>query len=569
MNKKQSKERMDSVGQEEIAADQNAEGQSMPSEERKTKKNKKYFFFGGICVLLIAALAVFLLYENSRVYKECYVEAGVEVTAQDFLKNPDEQAYFTQDSDVIDTTIPGEYHVKIKTGLFSHGSNLYITDTISPEGEPVKINLEMGETCEADVFVSDIMDATQVEVTYVEEPDFTRSGKQNVEVMLTDSGGNSVTVTSELFVSQVVSELTVEAGSRPPVLKDFVIEGESSEFITNIDVLDYTVPADKIVRLRVDGVDYEVTMHIVDTVAPEVEVKNIRSFTLLPREAEDFILSIDDVTEVRTEFVEEPDLTHVGEQTVEICVTDAGGNETIKTVKLTLEEDVEAPVINGVTDLNVLIGDSVSYKKNVTVTDNCLEGLNFTVDNSAVNLNAEGTYPITYIAKDFAGNETRATANITVRPKVYDEREIYAVADSILASIITPDMSPEQKLEAIYSYNQSHIAYVSHSDKGNWVKAAYEGLIDGRGDCYVYASAAKVLLTRAGIANMDIAKIPTKTSHYWNLVNLGDGWYHFDTTPRTAGHPHICMWTEAQLMEYSAAHYNSHNYDHSLYPEVN
>lgn len=533
------------------------------------KSKRMKIAVGGIGILLIAALGVFLSFENSKVYKECYVEAGVEVKAQDFLTDPTQEAYFTQDSDVVDITVPGAYHMKIKTGYFTHSSVLYITDTIVPKGEPVKVNLELGDRCGADAFVSDIVDATQVEISYVEQPDFDMPGKQSVEVLLTDLGGNQSTIVSELFVSQVVSELTVEAGSRPPKLEDFVIEGESSKFLVNISSFDYTVPADKHVKLRVDGEDYEVVMHIVDTVAPEVEVKDIRSFTLLPKEPEDFILSIDDVTEVETDFVKEPDLTYVGEQTVEIRVTDAGGNETVKNAKLTLEKDLEAPVITGVADLNVFVGDAVSYKKNVTVTDNCPEGLKLTVDNSAVNLSAEGTYPITYIAKDYAGNETTAEANITVRPRVYDMYEVYALADEVLARIITPDMSGEQKLEAIYSYNQSHIAYISHSEKDNWVKAAYEGLVDGRGDCFVYASTAKALLTRAGITNMDIAKIPTRTSHYWNLVNLGDGWYHFDTTPRTSGHPHICMWTEAQLMEYSAAHYNSHNYDHSLYPEVN
>lgn len=67
---------------------------------------------------------------------------------------------------------------------------------------------------------------------------------------------------------------------------------------------------------------------------------------------------------------------------------------------------------------------------------------------------------------------------------------------------------------------------------------------------------------------MDIAKIPAKTLHYWNLVDLGEGWFHFDTTPRT-DHPTIFMWTDAQMMDYSVRHNNSHNYDHDSYPAVN
>lgn len=533
------------------------------------KKAKKYLWAMGTILLLATGTAAFFLYENSRVYKTCYVEAGIEVTAQDFLKNPEDQAYFAEDSDVIDSSVPGEYHLKIRTGYFTHESTLYITDTIAPQGEPVKVNLEMGGECGAEAFVSRITDATQVEISYGKQPDFASPGRQDIEIVLTDLGGNQQVVVSELFISQVVTELTVEAGSMPPELKDFVIEAEEAELLTEIGSWDYAVLGDRIVELRVDGVDYEATMHVVDTIAPEMELRDISDFALLPKTVEDFIISVEDVTEVETAFVSEPDFTVAGEQTVEIRATDAGGNETVKTAKLILEKDVEAPVISGVADMNVVIGDSVAYRKNVKVTDNCPEGLNLTVDSSAVNLNAEGTYPVTYIARDLAGNETIATANVTVRPRVYDVNEVYALADGVLAGIIAPGMSPEQKLEAIYSYVQSHVAYISHSDKGNWVKAAYEGLVEGRGDCYVYASTAKALLTRAGITNLDIAKIPSGTSHYWNLVDVGYGWYHFDTTPRRPDHPHICMWTEAQLMEYSAAHNNCHNYDHSLYPAVN
>lgn len=547
-----------------------SEGQKKQG-QKKNRKLKKFVWISGISLLLIiaAATAAFFVHEYGRVYKTCYAEAGVEVTVQDFLKEPDEAAYFEEGSDAVDTAVPGEYHVKVKTGYFAHESTLYITDTIAPQGAPVKVNLEMGAECGADAFVSDILDATRVEVSFGRQPDFAAPGRQEIEVVLTDLGGNRATVTSELFISQVVPELTVEAGSEPPQLRDFVIEGEAAEFLTDIASYDYTALADRTVRLRVDGIDYEVVMHIVDTVAPRLELQDVSGFALLPREVEDFVLSVEDVTEVRTEFVKEPDLTAAGEQTVEIRAVDAGGNETVGSAKLTLEKDVEAPAISGVADISVIVGGSVSYRKNVTVTDNCPEGLELTVDSSAVNLSAEGTYPITYVARDLAGNETTASANVIVRPRTYDVNEVYALADGVLARITTPDMSPEQKLEAIYSYNQSHISYISHSDKGNWVKAAYEGFVDGRGDCYVYACTAKALLDRAGITNMDIAKIPSRTSHYWSLVDVGYGWYHFDTTPRRADHPHICMWTEAQLMEYSEAHSGSHNYDHSLYPAVN
>lgn len=529
---------------------------------------KKYLLPSGIAIVFLAAALFFFLSENGRVYKECHAEAGVEVSIQDFLKKADETAFFTEESDTIDVASPGEYHVVIQTGWFPHKSTLYITDSIAPQGSPVKLNLEMGKKAEAASFVTGIMDATKVEAAFMEEPDFAKVGAQEVKIMLTDAGGNQTEIDAELFISQVVSELFVEAGSGPPKLEDFVIEGENAEFLSKINAYNYTVPADKKVSLKVDGTVYEVMMHIVDTILPVVEVQDIQGFTLLPRKAEDFLISIKDETKTEVCFVKEPNIEAEGEQIVEIRVTDAGGNETVAPAKLTLQKDTEPPVINGAADLYLFIGSSVSYKKNITVTDNCLEGLTLTVDNRAVNLNEEGDYPVIYTAKDFAGNETSVSVHVYVKERTYSEEAVYALADEALARIITPEMQPLEKVQAIFNYNKSHIGYISHSEKESWVRAAYEGLADCKGDCYVYACTAKVLLTRAGIANLDIAKIPTKTSHYWNLVNLGEGWYHFDTTPRH-DHPTIFMWTEAQLMEYSANHYGSHNYDHSLYPEVN
>lgn len=544
-------------------------GENAAEQKTVSGKKRKRILGGVLLLLLLAGVAAVGIYENNRVYHTCCAEAGVEVTVQDFLKKADEQAYFTDDSEAIDIACPGTYHVKIKTGLLTHNSILYITDSIAPEGKPVRVSLEIGRECEAEAFVSDITDATEVSVSYIRQPDFTRPGTQEVSVMLTDLGGNETEVDAELFVLQVVEELTVEAGSGPPALKDFVIEGERAEFLSRIASYDYAVPADHTVSLKVDGIVYEAVMHIVDTIPPKVTVQDLQTFTLLPRKAEDFIVSVEDVTEVTAAFIKEPDVTLPGEQTVDISVTDAGGNETVLSAGLLLEPDVEAPVIDGVADITVIAGSAVSYKKNVTVTDNCPEGLQLTIDNSAVNLGVEGAYPIIYTAKDYAGNETSVSATLTVLPKVYDEHEVYALADGVLAGIITPEMSPEDKLKAIYYYIQRHISYLNHSEKEGWVRAAYEGLVDGKGDCYVYACTAKVLLTRAGIVNMDIAKIPSRTQHYWSLVNLGDGWYHYDTTPRKSDHPIIIMWTDAQLMEYSARHYGSHNYDHTQYPAVN
>jgi hypothetical protein len=78
---------------------------------------------------------------------------------------------------------------------------------------------------------------------------------------------------------------------------------------------------------------------------------------------------------------------------------------------------------------------------------------------------------------------------------------------------------------------------------------------------------ARALLDAAGIKNMVIDTAPLRYIHYWNLVDIGEGWYHFDTTPRAAGGTFLYM-NDADIQEYSRNHQNSHIYDHDRFPGV-
>ena len=84
--------------------------------------------------------------------------------------------------------------------------------------------------------------------------------------------------------------------------------------------------------------------------------------------------------------------------------------------------------------------------------------------------------------------------------------------------------------------------------------ALNQGFTEGQGDCFVFFATSKALLTRAEIPNIDVVKSDTShSSHYWSLINCGDGWYHFDTTPRYGGGSFF-MLTDAEILEYSEAH---------------
>lgn len=562
----------EAVGEDPSAVPSGKMPTEKPDNAGKKKKGKRWIWAVFLTVLLAGgAIAGFWLYKDSLVYKENRVEAGVAISVGDFLKRKDESACFAEGSDTIDSSVPGKYNLKIKTGYVTCHCVLTIEDTIAPEVEVQPVNIEYGETCAAEDFVKNIADATEVTVSFAEEPDFTMEENQKVRIAVTDAGNNTTIAETEMTVSLVAPTLTVEAGSKAPVLSDFVLVGTGGKLITDVNRFDYSKVSSHNVSVELNGINYTTKMDIVDTVPPVFTVKDIEGYAIVERKPEDFVVSAEDVTEITWSFEEEPDFTLIGTQEVTIIAEDEGGNQAKQTASLTLKEDTEPPTITGAADMTVFVKAAVLYKKNVTAQDNCEEGLVLSVDSSAVNINVAGTYPVTYTATDCAGNSTSVSITLTVKERVYDENEVNAAADSVLAGILSEGMSQHDKALAIFNYVKRHVHYVNSSAKGNWVRAAYEGLVEGRGDCYVYACTSKVLLTRAGIPNMDIERIPSGTSmHYWNLVDIGDGWgwYHFDTTPRQ-DHPTIFLWNDAQITDYSNRHHNCHNYDRSLYPVIN
>ncbi len=531
---------------------------------------KKRFILLTLILLFAAAIGGYCYYEASNIYSDCYLEAGVSLTPDDFLKRPVKGAAFDQATQSIDTCIPGDYPVTIKAGFFTLHGNLHIQDTIAPYLETNNTISERDKKLLPDDFVKKVEDATELTVSYEKEPDFSALGDQKVSIKVTDLGENTTVSEAILTIIPIYTEVTLESGSPAPDVSFFTLGPCNATLATDLSELPFDTVADYNVNVTVDGKNYTSVLHVTDTTAPAVVTKDLASYTTIERTPEDFVESAEDMTSLTYAFTTAPDIQKEGRQEVSFTVTDEGGNETTCSAHLTLQADHEPPVLSGVVPLQAMVGDPIAYKKGITVTDNCEEGLALIVDNSKVDVNKEGTYPVIYTARDASGNEVSEETTITINPRQYDEGAVYAAADQIIASIIHEGMSGRDKVRAIYNYVTRNITFIEHADKVNLIQGAYAGLIAKKGDCYSFACASKVLFDRAGIHNEFISKVPprpTSSHHYWNIVNVGDGWYHFDATPRS-DHPMIFMWTDSQLTAYSDMHHNSHNYDRSLYSEV-
>lgn len=568
-------------------AGSNAARNTKRSEKRRRKQIRRLKLIALISTIALILVVSFgtLFYQMGYTYESRHVEAGTPITVETFLKRPDKDAYLKPDSDPFDSSVPGKYTVYVKAGMFTHECTLYVEDTQAPVVEVQDVNLAFGETCKPESFLKSVTDATQTTAKFVSQPDYASTQPQVISIAVSDAAGNVTNVQGTLNIFRIQPVITIEAGATAfPPITDYVISGRDVQIVDNatggpedLDPSLYEYGIDLMhvgtyeLPVSVDGVVHNVKVEIVDTQAPGIEVQNLTAYVGNVIDAREFVTIAYDVTgEVATSYETEPDFNREGTQTLVIIGTDPQGNIAKREVTLTLMKDTEPPVLQGVGDIHAWLGDSISYKSGVSVSDNSGREVDLQIDSSKVNTKAEGVYPVTYTATDSSGNVTTVTVNVTLEERVYSEEKLYALVDSALSTIINPSMSNYDKAKKIYDYIRSHVSYVDTSDKSDWVKAAYEGLTSGHGDCFTYACVAKAFLTRAGLKNMDIERIPEGDElHYWNLVDLedGHGWYHYDTTPRK-DHPYIFLWDDATIADYSIRHDNCHNYDKTKYPVI-
>lgn len=376
----------------------------------------------------------------------------------------------------------------------------------------------------------------------------------------------------------VYKEVFVEAGTSECDVSEFLKREESSAKFTEDSDFDARVPGDYPLKisatLPIFGEKiFDTVLHVQDTTAPEVTLAkdSVEMYTTAeaPTVA-DLIESINDVTNCTVDFKEPYDFTTQGEFDIEVVVTDTSGNQTIGTIPCKVIDDVTPPEIKGVEPLTIAQGDSVSYKKNIEVVDDHDDEPTLEVDSSGVNVDKRGTYSATYIATDAAGNVSKKTTSVKIvsaKITAATEETVNEMADNILADIITDGMSQLQKARAVFDWVVNNITYSETAGIDDVLSAAYKGMYYHVGDCTVKQKTAEVMLNRLGIKNMEIEKIRDTRGHYWLLIDVGEGWYHYDPNLQLDG-TLIFYWHDADLWNYSNAHKNTHNYDPSKYPTI-
>ena len=434
---------------------------------------------------------------------------------------------------------PGEYVLRVQCPenkrIFT--TVLAIQDTVAPAATGQLLVLAPGETAAPEAFLTDAADETALQYTFLQTPDPDSREIQNILIRVTDAGGNTADVPAQVLYSSL-GRVTVEAKNGLLTGADIDRpEAEPEGFMANT-LGNYPVR----VRLT-DGVEIALVT-VVDTVAPVLTLQEKPFYTrhaYTPQE----LVNVADATNVALSFVQAPDQDSDQPQTFSVQAVDAAGNETTATFPLTLAVDDTPPVLYGVVNRTGYVNEPIAYLAEAYAEDDVDGRVDMTVE-SGVLLSRKGKYTVTYTATDRSGNTASKSCTYTlVEPTVTDE-QVRQMAQAILADIITPDMVTAEKLKAVFDYVRGRVHYTGSSNKKDWRQEAMRGYEDGRGDCFTVYSLTRALLDELQVPYMSVTRKGSSTHHYWVIVNIGTGWYHFDPLISSV-HKHRCfMWTNQQ-----------------------
>ena len=493
-------------------------------------------------------------------------EAGTpRPTLKDFMVVERENAELATDLDSIDWTKLGDSTVEIKFDGKTFTSTLRIVDTTAPVPDLAPVAVKVGGEVTADSFAVGCDDATEVKYEFVSKPDTSKKGSFDVSIKAADAAGNEAEVKGKLIVCDDVCEFEA---STDTLSESAVLDKLGSDYAG------YTMETEPFmlnslgaheVKLVKGDVTKTVGVTVKDTTAPTADGIKCECSTGYYCEPIKFLENINDVSTVKASFVTEPDWDTEGEQEVEIILTDRAGNSTTIKATAVISPDKTAPTIYAARDRYCYVGEAVAYFKEVFAVDNADPEPELTVDKSKVNAKKVGEYDVTYTAKDHEGNSSSVTVKFKFIENTITDEKLDAEVDKVLGRILKDDMSLEQQAYAIFDYVYSNIIYTGDSDKTDWKAEAYRGLTKGAGDCFTFYATTYALLQKIDCQVLSVERLNGRTQHFWCLVNLGTGWYHFDACNVGPEHLRCFMKTSEELVKYSVQYWR---FDTSMYPQV-
>lgn len=545
-----------------------------------------------LLAIILAVVVVFLIAGSASrpefVARSVTVEAGRSaIKASDFLMDKSHTAEFAEGTEY-DLSKVGEYKIEIIVDGSVCSTKLIVVDTVAPTAFVADFSVRKGSELRAEDCVSDIIDATEVEIKFKKKPDTDKIGKHDVTVILEDGGGNK---TEYSFVLDVVSESGLlythyvsELGEPLPSADAFTGKSGVGEYVTAVSNINTSNAGMYMIQISMEGTVYDVVLEIADRTAPTATVTPQSAYNSIPA-PEDFVSNVVDKSQVSVSYETEPQANVSGKVDVVLVVTDAYGNSTRYESYFTVINDTVAPEITKCPEkLEVDTGATVLWRASVEATDNSGE-VELSLDTSAANLNVPGVYTVEIVARDAAGNETRRSVKLTVNDGSITDQMLHDVIAGLEKNLnIKSTMTNEEKVYAVFRFVYDSMKYSNTSKHIDWRSEAYHALSGAfTGDCFTYCAVSYALFGYLGydvriVERAESAKIEGTGTHFWVLVNIGTEsspmWYHFDATPqRSPYNLATYLMTDAQIEAYTRWRNaekleNYYTYDKEKFPAV-
>ncbi|MBC1650160.1 DUF5011 domain-containing protein [Listeria booriae] len=359
----------------------------------------------------------------------------------------------------VDTSVVGTYHVTYSvTDSDGNTTTKTITVTVTSNDAPVIVasdqTIKKGRAFDvmAGVSASDLEDGDVtggITVT-ANDVDTNTVGTYHVTYSVTDSDGNTttktitVTITSNDAPTFTTSDVYLKVGDTfNPYAGITANDTEDGDLTDRIDIdssnVDMTQPGTYAVEYSVTDSDNnttKITRHVYVRTndkpvihASDQTFKAGASFDpfagMSASDTED-----GDITANVTITANDVDASKAGTYHVTYSVTDSDGNETEKTITVTILSN-DAPVIHG-QDVTFKAGKAFDPMAGVTASDTEDGDITSAIEMTAndVNPDVAGVYHVTYSVTDSDGNTTEATYTVTV---LTNEKPVIHATDQTLA----------------------------------------------------------------------------------------------------------------------------------------
>ena len=245
-----------------------------------------------------------------------------------------------------------------------------------------------------------------------------------------------------------------------------VIDGSINDVSIDTSKVNFNKVGKYPVTYSFNNIYTTITIELVDTIIPDLEVKELTIDLGMNVEANDLIKTKHFSNRTTIEFKDNYKFDEVGDYPVEIKICHSNKCITKKSIIHVLPKDTTPPEIRGIRNLTVLKDSDIDLLSSVSIKDNQDDNPTLTIDSSNLDISKVGDYVITYYAKDRSSNKTKETCivSVVVNKKIgtftqSNQKTVYLTFDD------GPSENTKKVLDILDKYNAKATFFVTGTNE--------------------------------------------------------------------------------------------------------